>query len=210
LLPVTLTSIYCLDTMRTMNRVSVASDLINAQGFRSVLDVGCRDAVLQRTLKPEIAYAGCDLFPGENVRYVGDILTLDIRERFDCVVALDILEHTDDPYAAFDKIAAVAERSLVVSLPNCYAVTLKWNFLFHDCINGKYDFPIKMPADRHKWLMNCEQIAAFFQAKATQHAMRLSTQYIPIQMRPMKQWLARAILPSDWMVISVVGVFGKH
>jgi hypothetical protein len=124
-------------------------------------------------------------------------------------VALEILEHTDDPYTAFAKLISLSRKRFIVSLPNCYSLTLKWNFVFHNRINGKYDFPIRMPADRHRWVMNCPQIRAFYDAQARQHGCTVETREVMLRLKPMKQYIGR-LFPREWMISSIIGVFTKQ
>ena len=156
-----------------MDRVQAAAATISGSPERTLLDVGCRDGRLRRYLPAGIEYHGCDLVPGDHVRYVGDITRIDIEDRFDCVCALDILEHVEGLHALFDKLAGLMTRQLVVSLPNCYDLKSRVNFGFRGRLGGKYTFEPEAKVDRHRWLMSHSEIHAFYQAKARQHALEL-------------------------------------
>lgn len=202
-----------------MDRVTEAANLINALPVTSVLDVGCRDQVLHKHLRPGIRYAGLDVSPvNGRPRYVGDLMKLDIGERFDCVAALDVVEHTDDPYAFFDRLVSLARSYVLVSLPNCYSLYHKWAFLFHDSMGEKYVFMHEMPADRHKWVMNCSEIAQFFSRRAAANncavEMRRLTyscgQRHPVHPITVRNRVLHATLPKDWLTHTMMGVFRKH
>jgi hypothetical protein len=200
-----------------MDRIREAARLIDGLNVRSVLDVGCRDGVLRRHLTRPVAYSGCDLFPVGQARYVGDIATLDIDERFECVTALDILEHLDDPFAVFDKLVTLSTRYIVVSLPNCYDLKSKITFVIHNRLSGKYEFGLSRRADRHKWIMSYDEIMSFYRHKAVSHRCLLQT--MPVLYGPRRLGLhpfaltnvvVRAVLPSSWTIGTVIGVFDKH
>jgi hypothetical protein len=157
---------------RGVSRVRFAAGILEPFKPRSLLDIGCRDAELA-SFFPEAEYSGADLFPGDRVIYVGDIATLNIERRFDTVVACDILEHLDDPSGTFDRLAPLAERRFLISLPNCYDLKKRWAFARGGPLGGKYVFTEERPLDRHHWLMNRKEIYAFARAKAEKHGFSL-------------------------------------
>lgn len=159
--------------MPLMDRVAIAAQCANALSVRSVLDVGCRDGYLRRLLAAGVQYSGCDLVPGEHVRYVGDARSIAFEERFDCVVALDLLEHVDDIQTLFDRLAGLAGQVLIVSLPNCYDLKSRLRFAFRGQLGGKYAFSAKPVLDRHRWIMGYDEIRRFYSVKAAQLGFKL-------------------------------------
>lgn len=157
-----------------MDRIQVASSALAGIPLRSLLDVGCRGGVLRRYLPPEIDYFGCDLEPGEHVRYVGDVQSVKFDRTFDCVVALDVLEHVDQLHTLFDKLSALATKLLVVSLPNCYDLKSRVRFGIRGRLGGKYDFGPQCSVDRHRWVMGYSEIRRFYLAKAHEQGLKLT------------------------------------
>lgn len=78
-----------------MNRVKEAANIINISSVKSLLDIGCRGGSLRDNLWSGQDYFGCDLIAGNNVDYLGDFQSMVFDRKFDCVVALDMLEHVD-------------------------------------------------------------------------------------------------------------------
>jgi hypothetical protein len=193
-----------------MHRLNLAGRIIRESGAQSVLDVGCRKGELREHVNG-VEYAGCDLFPAPHVRYAGDVTTVDVPERFDCVTALDILEHTDAPHAVFDKLIGIARHLFVVTLPNCYSLSVKWKFLVHDRMGGKYNFGPTPTTDRHRWVMSVPEIHAFYQHKAAQHGCALEVIDLAYGdgQHAIRNAILRIALPRSWMMHTVMGVFRK-
>ena len=98
-------------------------------GMGSVLDVGCgRDSVVRTVVPPGTALTGVDILeqpcPTGYGRYVrGDIRDLDSffpADSFDCVVALDVIEHLpkEDGYAFLSELERIARQRVVLFTPN--------------------------------------------------------------------------------------------
>ena len=81
---------------------------------------------------------------------------------YDCVMALDIVEHVDNPYGLMEKLVGLTSKYLVVSLPNVYQLPHKFNFLFNNTLGDKYVFLQENQMDRHRWIMNYDEIHAFY------------------------------------------------
>ncbi len=139
------------------------------QAFREiwrgrVLDIGCRSAKLKEVLhqhnKP-VEYCGVDLYPPADI--IADLeMGLPFEEEeFDVVVALDVLEHTDDIYKAFDEICRVTSQFVVITLPNAYELKGRIKFVLGFPLSGKYGLPIDPPADRHRWLFSFTEARKF-------------------------------------------------
>ena len=155
-----------------MSRIEFAASILKPLAPKSVLDVGCRDGSLADLL-PGTDYSGADLRPGPRVKYVGDVTRLRLDRKFDAVVALDILEHLDDPSEMFDRLVPLADRWVLISLPNCYDLKSRLKFAVKGQLGGKYVFSEAHPQDRHRWLMNRDEINAFAKAKAAAHGLSL-------------------------------------
>lgn len=87
---------------------------------QTLLDVGCRDGRLKSHLPSGVEYTGIDLTPGSQVaRICGIEQGIPYSDdSFDVVVALDVLEHTDNIWFAFRELVRVARNQIMVVLPN--------------------------------------------------------------------------------------------
>jgi 2-polyprenyl-3-methyl-5-hydroxy-6-metoxy-1,4-benzoquinol methylase len=120
-----------------------------------LLDVGCRKGNLKRALNgKKVRYVGLDLHGGADL--IGDLERKMPfgNEVFNTVVALDVLEHTDNIYGALNELCRIAKKYVVVSLPNAYDITSRLRYMFGKKPSGKYGLPLQPPDDRHKWLFS--------------------------------------------------------
>lgn len=192
-----------------MSRTRFAGSILRPLCLKSILDVGCRDGDLADEI-PDVDYSGADLVPGKRVKFVGDITKSEIPHTFDAVAALDILEHVENPSSLFDRLEAKAERYIITSLPNVYDLKSRFSFAAKGRLGGKYVFVEPHPLDRHRWLMNRQEIYDFFDAKAHQHNLRI--RYFDMAYGTSGRFYARllgAALPKSLKVETVFALFER-
>lgn len=146
------------------SRWSVITRLMGSPG-QSVLDVGCRDRALLGHLAPGTEYVGVDLGPPADVIASAEEPLPFADDSFDCVVLADVLEHLDDPHAALDEAMRIGRRSVVILLPNLYTLWLRALYV-SGRTTAKYSFGPQNSVDRHRWVMNFDQAAAFTRGRA--------------------------------------------
>ncbi|MEQ9560262.1 MAG: class I SAM-dependent methyltransferase [Rhodospirillales bacterium] len=157
----------------TLWRLDMCAHQINRQySDYTLLDIGCRTKDLAKKLTGCRKYVGTDFDPGE------DIVACNIQEglpfednAFDIVVALDVLEHLDDPHRVMPELFRVARQAVFISLPNQYHIKYRWNFLRGRGVSGKYTFPAEPVRDRHRWLLSRAEAIAFVAGNASGHAL---------------------------------------
>jgi SAM-dependent methyltransferase len=133
-----------------------------------VLDVGCRGGELRAALVgTDTTYHGLDITPpADIVADLDDGIPLPDRD-VQVVVALDVLEHTDDIHAAFAELCRVAERCIIISLPNNYEISTRLAHLRGRPMSGKYGLPVEPPGDRHRWFFSMDDARRFCRERAT-------------------------------------------
>jgi hypothetical protein len=133
-----------------------------------VLDVGARDRHLAAELDQQrLTYYSADV--GEGHDYQVDLeQRIDLPDQmFDCVVALDVLEHVEYIHQAFSELARITRHSLIVGLPNMATLSKRWTFLWRGHLGTrKYDLYPEHQGDRHRWLTTYAQNNAFIEVNA--------------------------------------------
>jgi SAM-dependent methyltransferase len=131
-----------------------------------VLDVGCRTRELEQALAGwPVSYMGLDVErPADVVADLGEGIPLP-DDAADVVVALDVLEHVDGIYEAFDELCRVARCHVVIALPNAYVLKHRWR-QFRGRVAAKYGLPEEPPPDRHRWFFPLTDARRFCRHRA--------------------------------------------
>ena len=198
-------------------RINNTIKILESLEYDSVLDVGCRRCDLKKGLNSSKAYFGCDLFQNDEnlVDFVGDVMAYDFNQKFDVVTALDIVEHVDNPYILMDKLVDLSKKYVIISLPNIYDIQHKYNFVFKSTLGGKYYFGTENSLDRHRWVMNYDEINAFFQFYAKKYNMKLETFDVKLAENSTRLsnkllvGVLQALLSKSNMTRTVIGIFKK-
>ena len=136
----------------------------------AVLDVGCRTGEFQRLLagsiKETVSYVGVDLQPPASALANLERGLPFPDKTFEVVVALDVLEHTDNIHMAFEELCRVSQKFVLVLLPNAYELATRIRFLRGRPLSGKYGLPLVAPQDRHRWLFGFMEAQAFVHHQA--------------------------------------------
>jgi predicted SAM-dependent methyltransferase len=188
----------------------VANEL--APNVRTLLDVGCRHAILKRYLPNNIQYLCVDLFPGPNVTRVCDAEQgLAFADNsIDAVVALDILEHTDNIWFAFEELVRVALIQIMIVLPNSYHWKARWRFLRRR-EGKKYKLPPEPIQDRHRWLTSYSSSRNFATNMADKFRLTLMTESIMVdQGKNVLREVAARFLSPDFMSTAAFFSFKKQ
>lgn len=150
----------------SLRRLPMCAELIN-QNFEdyTLLDLGCRTMALKPMLKSCKEYHGTDFVPAEGVFECNleEGLSQFKDNSFDIVTALDVLEHLENIHHTFEEALRVANKAVIVSLPNMYYIKFRWNFLKGKGLSGKYAFPANPIKDRHRWVMSHSEAVEFIQ-----------------------------------------------
>ena len=131
-----------------------------------VLDIGCGSKHFGTLFQNgKVRYYCLDLFPPADI-----IASLELRlpfrdSKFDTVIALDVLEHTENIYKAFGEICRVARRYVLITMPNGLDVKSRFRFLLGMGISGKYGLPMDPPRDRHRWIFSFKEAQRFVHAR---------------------------------------------
>ena len=138
-----------------------------------VLDVGSRGGRLRRELPPALAYYGLDIIPPADVlANLESGLPFQPRS-FDAVVALDVLEHTNNIHRAIAQLCRVSHHYVVISLPNVYEIVSRVRFALGKPISGKYGLPAEPLADRHRLVLSWLEAREFTSTLGLSHGFQV-------------------------------------
>jgi SAM-dependent methyltransferase len=157
-----------------ITRLRLAANLIEESlSSYTLFDAGCRTMALKPFLSKYSKYIGGDLRPAENVLVCDLSAPLPFESNtFDIVAALDVLEHLDNPHFALQELIRVADKAVIISLPNIYYFSFRINFLLGNGISGKYRFPAAPIMDRHRWILSYTEAKVFLQENTKQYKIK--------------------------------------
>ena len=103
---------------------------------------------------------------------------------FETIVCTDVLEHIDNIYHAYDELFRVADRKVIISLPN------NWTNARRPIERGKgsfsfYGLPAEKPKDRHKWFFGLTEARDFFYAQERRFPIRVVECFANEKRRPL-------------------------
>jgi len=166
---------------------------------KTLLDVGCRDGRLKNYLPETIQYSGIDLSPGP---FVSKVCNIEQgipypASAFDTVVALDILEHTDNIWFSFSELVRVSRRQVMVVLPNGYHWKNRLRYL-RGKEADKYKLSPEPILDRHRWLVSYTTAYAFatHMAHHSGLAMTMASMMVDERRNPLRELAARVLSPN--------------
>jgi SAM-dependent methyltransferase len=179
---------------------------------KTLLDVGCRDGRLKNYLPGTIQYSGIDLIPGPLVSKVCNIEQgIPYPDNaFDSVVALDILEHTDNIWFSFSELVRVSRRQIMVVLPNGYHWKNRLRYL-RGKEADKYKLSPEPILDRHRWLVSYTTAYAFatHMARHSGLTMTMASMMVDDRRNPLRELAARVLSPN-LMSVNVFLLFEKQ
>ncbi len=155
------------------DRYDIVADALRS-GRGSILDIGARDRILKSRLNGGYDYFSADVVDGHDYTInLEDKLQFE-DNKFDFVVALDVLEHIENIHGAFHELARTAGKMLIVSLPNMACLKQRTAYLTGGVLaTGKYDLDPEPACDRHRWLTVYPEMNNFIEENAASAGLRI-------------------------------------
>jgi len=128
-----------------------------------IIDLGARNQILKNFIPKNFLYKGVDKFKNDNDNL---IINLDngfdnLGNNYDIVFALDIIEHTNDPYNFIKNCMNLSKNLIYLVIPNAAYYSFRFNFLIKGELTNKFHFSGKSNDDRHKWFTNYKNTKKF-------------------------------------------------
>ncbi len=133
---------------------------------KKVIDIGCRDGTLTKYFSKGNDVLGVDIDPGMlklckkklgiNTKLMDLNGKWDIKEKFDAVVAAEVLEHLYYPDVVCKKIASVLRPGgiFIGSVPNAYNIKNRMRYLFGIQKNTPLEDRTHINQFSYNWLKN--------------------------------------------------------
>ncbi len=135
--------------------------------IKSMLDIGCGGGVLMKLLNKDVKYLGVDADAGiykkkkhKNLKYFKNAaqtesyLSKTNKKKYDCVVMMDVLEHTDTFLKLFYIALKKSNKYVLVGLPNEDYIMSRLRFMFG---KGLMTHGLEMintkPGHKHQWFI---------------------------------------------------------
>jgi hypothetical protein len=165
-----------------------------------VLDVGARSGIFRQAVENQPCdYFALDLQPPADIIANAEQGLTFRNASFDTVIALDVLEHTNEFHRAFAEICRIASKWVVLSLPNIYVLETRWRFLRGRPIGGKYGLPVEPVNDRHRWVLSFREAQLFCSVRALVEGFELSHEVALVGPR-------RGFGPAKWLIAKLPNV----
>lgn len=117
------------------------------QNIHSLLDIGCSRggfaAIVKKAINCRVAGIEMNRYEAKSAKeildalWIGDVLSIDIPERFDCISCLDVLEHMPNPKELLLRVKQwlTPDGSILLNVPNVgfWAVV-------EDLLAGRWDY----------------------------------------------------------------------
>jgi hypothetical protein len=149
----------------------IEASVVNTLPAETLLEVGYFDDSLKRLLRPNLKYMGIDPEPTKHIEGmpITPFEDFKTKEKFDVVVASNILEHLTDPVKAFKRIRELSNKYVFISLPHEPWYTITRLFV---------------PEEEHYWTIHPSILAHYFGRPIYEKYIHLRRTYIAVYKLP--------------------------
>ena len=180
--------------------------LLNEIDYKSILDIGCGDGIIEKYLKKEINYSGIDIdagiykkSKGSNIKYINnaDDLKKNITGIYDVSVLINVLEHTDDFTSLFEAALKVTENTVLMTLPNTENLHNRILFLFgYGLRTHTLDMVGLHLNHRHLWVIQYDKVISVLAPLAQKYNFNITKTfyYLPYPSTKWKRIIYRSII----------------
>jgi hypothetical protein len=101
-------------------RLKTILKILNKIPSGSIIDIGCMDDYLLKSIPKRFDYIGYDERPlCNNPKIIRDrVENIPPTKKYDLVLATEVLEHLEDPVDMIRKIKKLSNRFILISVPN--------------------------------------------------------------------------------------------
>lgn len=132
------------------------------QDSSSILDVGCSDNEFKKIVGKRVFGVDISGNPDQKIDLEEEMLSSFESNSFDLIVCTEVLEHIDNFHETLDDIMRVANKYVLISLPNGPDIWKVLRILLFSETGKFYGLPLEKPQDRHKWFFSWKEADTFF------------------------------------------------
>jgi hypothetical protein len=173
-------------------------------GGASILDVGADKGALGRYLPAACSYSTLGYGEAISLAYNLEQTPYPFQDcSFDVVLCLDVLEHLENIHTVFDECCRIAEKYIIISLPNPYADFIR--FLYTGKYMGRmkdmkfYGLTPEPEQDRHRWFFSPTDAKEFIECRSRKNKFSVAhyDQYGDLVINEMQRQQLSAIFRRD-------------
>lgn len=189
----------------------IVASLLKDKGG-ALLDIGARDRVLAKGLESgKWVYVSADMEGTHDYNLDLERKLEFADKQFDCVVALDVLEHVDQIHQAFAELLRISRRWVVIALPNMCSYDHRVSLLFRGRPGtDKYDLRVEAERDRHRWFLNLLDVDAFIAGAGRRGGFRVAETVYEAEggtIGRMTGWAVMSVLPGTHGFFAKRGIY---
>ena len=163
------------------------------KNISSVLDIGCGNGVLLKLMNKKNDYHGVDANVGiykkkkhNKIKYFKNSIKtedylISLKKKYECVVLMDVLEHTDTFLKLFKIALKKSSKYVVVGLPNEDYIMSRINFLLGKGImtHGLEMINTK-PRHKHQWFIQYKTALPLLTKNAKKYKFNFTSQLLHV------------------------------
>ena len=197
--------------------------VINLDGINSVLDIGCGDGAASKVLPSSWEYRGIDLsnssiykqsLTDERIEYcepssLNDVLAK--TKKADVVLLLDVLEHTRGFTELIQRAMLLADKYVVVSLPNELFFLDRLRMLAGKELPAHSLDLVDLPEGfKHQFIINIQKATSILEQVASQNGFKLVDEWQRALLakgrffQPLLWLLRKMTSPTVWSMGNII------
>ena len=161
--------------------------------IKSFLDIGCGNGILKKLIDNKSNYLGVDANAGiykkkksNSIKYFKDAQKTEkylknLNKKFECVILMDVLEHTDSFLKLFKIALNKSSKYVVVGLPNEDYIIARLRFLFgKGILTHGLEMINTKPGHKHQWFIQYKVALPLIENFANKNKFQLSEKFFYI------------------------------
>ena len=196
--------------------------------IKSFLDIGCGNGILNKLIDNKSNYLGVDANAGiykkkksNSIKYFKDAQKTEkylknLNKKFECVMLMDVLEHTDSFLKLFKIALNKSSKYVVVGLPNEDYIIARLRFLFgKGILTHGLEMINTKPGHKHQWFIQYKVALPLIENFANKNKFQLSEKLFYINqpsnfLKRIVYKLAIIFIPKTIMMNNFCLIFKKN